>query len=480
MTKFIDAMRTENVLTENGMVTNSTTLDSCLDLFFMIGAIRPLMKTSEGRERLIRKFEAARNQDGLITRKLMFWARDAREGAGEREAFRVLLRYASEKYPDEVISNIHLIAEFGRWDDVFVTFGTPAEKAAIELIRKNLTDGNGLLAKWMPRTGGKVPAEKRLIANKVRIAMGMTAKEFRKFLVERTNVIETSMCKKDYTEVEYGTVPSLAMARYQKAFMKNDPSGFEKYKNALVKGEAKINAGAVYPYDIIKTLRFRGSEDVAMKQWEALPNYMEGSHERVLPVCDVSGSMSTAVSGGNTTALDVCLSLGLYISERNVGPFKDAFITFSNRPKLQVLTGNLRSRLQQLERADWEMNTNLEATFDEILNQALKHRVPQEEMPTCILIMSDMEFDSCNSGRNTAYSMIEEKYARSGYQLPKVVFWNIASRHDNFPVQKHQTGTGLVSGFSPSILKSVLTGDVMNPVQIMLRTVNTPRYQSIQ
>jgi hypothetical protein len=479
MTKLIDAMRTENVLTENGMITNSSTLDSCLDLFFMIGAVRPLMKTGEGRERLIRKFEAARNQDGLITRKLMFWARDAREGAGEREAFRVLLRHASEKYPDEVITNIHLIAEFGRWDDVFVTFGTPVEKAAIELIRKNLNDGNGLLAKWMPRTGGKVPTEKRLIANKVRIAMGMSAKEFRKFLVERTNVIETSMCKKDYTGVEYGKVPSLAMARYQKAFMKNDASGFENYKNALIKGEAKINAGAVYPYDIIKTLRFRGSEDVAMKQWEALPNYMEGSNERVIPVCDVSGSMSTAVSGGNTSAMDVCLSLGLYISERNVGPFKDAFITFSARPQLQVLTGNLRSRLQQLERAQWDMNTNLEATFDLILNQAVKHNVSQEEMPTCILIMSDMEFDSC-TGRNTAYGMIEEKYARAGYQLPKVVFWNIASRHDNFPVQKHQTGTGLVSGFSPSILKSVLTGDVMNPVQIMLRTVNTPRYESIQ
>jgi hypothetical protein len=479
MTKLIDAMRTENVLTENGMVTNSSTLDSCLDLFFMIGAVRPLMKTEDGRQRLIRKFEAARNQDGLITRKLVFWARDAREGAGEREAFRVLLRHASEKYPDEVISNIHLIAEFGRWDDVFVTFGTSVETAAIELIRKNLTDGNGLLAKWMPRTGGKVSVEKRLIANKVRVAMGMSSKEFRKFIVERTNVIETPMCKKDYTDVEYSKIPSLAMARYQKAFIKNDPSGFESYKNALVKGETKINAGAVYPYDIIKTIRFRGSEDVAMKQWESLPNYMEGSNERVLPVCDVSGSMSTAVSGGNTTALDVCLSLGLYISERNVGPFKDAFVTFSARPKLQVLNGNLRSRLQQLERADWDMNTNLEATFDVILNQAVKHNVPQEEMPTCILIMSDMEFDGCVSGK-TAFGMIEEKYARAGYQLPKVVFWNIVSRHDNFPVQKHQNGAGLVSGFSPSILKSVLTGDVMNPVQIMLRTVNTPRYESIQ
>jgi hypothetical protein len=479
MTKFVDAMRTKNVLTENGMVTNSTTLNSCLDLFFVIGAVRPSMKTEDGRERLIRKFEASRAEDGLITRKLLFWARDVREGAGEREAFRVLLRHASERYADEVISNIHLIAEYGRWDDVFVTFGTPVEKAAIELIRKNLTDGNELLAKWMPRTGGKVSPSKRLIANKVRTAMGMTAKDFRKFLVDRTNVIETPMCKKDYSEVEYSKIPSVAMARYQKAFMKNDPSGFESYKNALIKGETKINAGAVYPYDIIKSMRHGGDDKIAMNQWDALQNYMEGSTERVIPVCDVSGSMDSVVSG-NTTALDVCLSLGLYIAERNKGPFEDAFITFSSRPELQYLKGDLRSRLIQLENAEWGMNTNLEATFDMILNLSIKNKVPANEMPTCILIMSDMEFDQASQNNNTAFDMIAEKYTESGYEMPKIVFWNLASRHDNFPIQQNQQGVGLVSGFSPSILKSILTGEVTNPVKIMLRTIDNPRYEPIQ
>lgn len=479
MTTLINAMRTENATTENGMITNSSTLDSCLDLFFVIGAVRPLMKTEDGKQRLIGKFEAARNQDPLLTRKLLFWARDAREGAGEREAFRVLLRHAAKNHSDEVISNIHLIAEYGRWDDVFVTFGTPVEKAAIELIRKNLNDGNGLLAKWMPRTGGKVPNEKKIVANKVRVAMGMSAKEFRKFIVERTNVIETPMCKKNYEEVKYDTVPSLAMARYQKAFMKNDPSGFEAYKNALVKGEAKINAGAVYPYDIVKTIYNRGNAEVATKQWESLPNYMEGSQERVLPVCDVSGSMSTEVSG-STTAMDVCVSLGLYISERNIGPFKDAFVTFSSSPALQVLTGDLRSRLEQLRRADWGMSTNLGATFKLVLNQAVKHKVPANEMPTCILIMSDMEFNQATDRSSTAYKVIESQYQNAGYEMPKIVFWNLASRHDNFPVQKDQSGAGLVSGFSPSILKSILSGDVMNPVQIMLKTLNVPRYEPIQ
>jgi len=255
MANLIDAMRTGDTFTENGMVTNSSSLSGALDLFFVIGAVRPQMKTDEGKQRLIGKFEAAHAEDALLTRKMMFWARDVRGGAGEREAFRTLLRYAAETYPTEVMDNIHLIAEFGRWDDIFVLFGTALEDAAIQLIAKNLRDGNGLLAKWMPRTGGKVNAEKRAIANRVRVAMGMTPKEFRKMLVEQTKVVETQMCAKEFGNINYEHVPSVAMARYTKAFGRNDAAGFEAYKAKLVKGEAKVNAGAVYPYDVLKTLQ---------------------------------------------------------------------------------------------------------------------------------------------------------------------------------------------------------------------------------
>ena len=478
MTKLIDAMRTGDTYTENGMVTNSSSLNGCLDLFFIMGAVRNQMKTEDGKQRLIGKFEHAHAEDALLTRKMMFWGRDVRGGAGEREAFRTLLKYASTNYPSEVIDNIHLIAEYGRWDDVFVTFGTPVEDAAIAMIVKNLQEGNGLLAKWMPRTGGKVGADKKAIANRVRVAMGLTPKDFRKMLVEQTQVVEQKMCAKEFDNINYQHVPSVAMSRYTKAFAKNDPSGFETYKASLVKGEAKVNAGAVFPYDILKTIQ-RGDQTLASEQWKALPNFMEGSKERVLPVCDVSGSMSTAVSG-MTTAMDVCISLGLYISERNVGPFQDAFVTFSSHPQLQYLKGDLKARYQQLQRADWGMSTDLEATFRMVLDQATKHNVPANEMPTCILIMSDMEFNSAIDGRSSAIQMIANKYKESGYELPKVVFWNLCSRHNNFPVQSKDENTALISGFSPSILKAVLSGDSMNPVSIMLKALNTERYEAIQ
>lgn len=478
MTSLVNALRTQNTVTENGMVTSSSSLSATLDLFFVIGAVRKQVKNVEGQSRLIAKFEAARNEDALITRKLLFWARDVRGGAGEREAFRVLLRYAAKNYPQDVIDNIDLISEYGRWDDVFCLFNTQVEANAIDLIIRNLQAKNGLLAKWMPRLGGKVSDQKKFIANKVRTAMNLGPKEYRKMLVELTSVVETPMCAGEFNKINYEHVPSVAMSRYSKSFQKRDNERFGQYKDALASGDAKINASAVYPYDVTKNLNY-GDSALAIEQWKALPNFMEGSNERVLPICDVSGSMSTTI-GGNTDALEVCISLGLYISERNEGPFKDAFVTFSSQPKLQYLTGDLKSRYRQLSRAEWGMSTNIEATFDLILNQATKHGLPAEEMPTCILIMSDMEFDQATDVNHSAINMIRVKYEKSGYELPKIVFWNLVSRHDNFPVSADEKGTALVSGFSPSILKTVLTGNAMDPVQIMLDTLNTPRYEAVK
>jgi hypothetical protein len=479
MSTLVNALRTKNTVTENGMVTNSSSLSATLDLFFTIGAVRKSIGTIDGAQRIIGKFEAARNEDSLVTRKLLFWARDIRGGAGEREVFRVLLRHAAKNHPQDVIDNIELVSEFGRWDDLFCLFNTQVESEAIKVIVNALKEGNGLAAKWLPRLGGKVPDHKKHIANKVRSAMDLGPKEYRQMLVKLTNVVETPMCAKEFDKINYEHVPSVAMSRYSKAFGKNDTTRFLEYKESLSNGEAKINAGALYPYDVTKNLQ-HGDSDLANEQWKSLPNFMEGTIERVLPVCDVSGSMETSIGNGVTSAMDVCISLGLYISERNEGPFKDAFVTFSERPELQYLTGDLKSRFAQLQSADWGMSTDLEATFRYILDQGIKHKVSEEQMPTCILIMSDMEFNQATRRHDSAFDMIRRKYEEAGYTLPNIIFWNLCSRHDNMPVTKDDNGTALISGFSPSILKTVLSGNAMNPIQIMLDTINQPRYETIK
>jgi hypothetical protein len=468
--KFVDALRQENTVTENGMSTNTTSLNACVDLFFNIGAMR-----GQDKNRLFSNFSAAFAEDPTRALKILFWARDIRGGAGERQIFRDLMKYLTENNVEALAKNLKYVPEFGRWDDLLVLEDTTLESAAFDLIANALKDGNGLAAKWMPRKG--------LTSVKLRKHLEISPKEYRKTLVGLTNVVETLMCSGQWNEIEFGKLPSLASSRYQKAFGKNAYDKYTEYIQALQKGTAKINAGAVYPYDITKSLT-HGNSSVAVEQWKALPNYLEGTSERILPVVDVSGSMSTPAGGNATvTCMDVAISLGLYISERNIGAFQDAFITFSNNPQLQFLKGNLKERFQQLGQADWGMNTNIERVFDLILDQALKHNVSQSEMPTKVLILSDMQFDSAtrsgSSYNPTAQQMIERKFKDAGYETPNIVYWNIQSRGNDVPVAFDKQGTALVSGFSPAIMRSVLGGKNFTPIAIMDETILGERYINI-
>ena len=473
---FIGALRTEDKLTENGMSTSSSSLDSCVDLFFKAGAMRGSKK-----DQIISLFSKAFNEDPKRAMKLLFWIRDVRGGAGERQIFKDILVYLAENHDLALKPNLHLIPEYGRWDDMLSLFGTYLENASMTKISSAIGSGDGLCAKWMPRKG--------VNAEKLRNFMQMSPKQYRKTLVNLTNVVETKMCSGEWDSIEFSKIPSVASSRYQKAFGKNSPENYTAYIQSLIKGETKINAGAVYPYDVTKSLIF-GNSDVANEQWKALPNYMEGSEEMILPVVDTSGSMSASAGGSrNLTCMDVAISLGLYISERNEGPFKDSFITFSSDPEIQVVKGNLADRYLQMSRSDWGMNTNLEATFRLILDQAKKHNLTQDQMPNKILILSDMEFDAAtraggwrkeNPGWNpTAQQMIETMYKEGGYIMPQIVYWNIQSRNGGVPVSFDTKGTALVSGFSPSIMKSLLGGEIESPQQIMDKTIFSDRYAPI-
>jgi hypothetical protein len=474
----VDALRQDDVITENGMPTNSTSLDAVLDLFFNIGAMR-----GQDKARLISQFSKAFNTDALRTMKVLFWARDVRGGAGERQIFKDIIVYLSANHASEIEANLSLIPEFGRWGDLLAFEGTILEHKAFMLIAEALGKYNSLCAKWMPRKG--------VISIKLRNFMDMTPKQYRKTLVSLTKVVETQMCAKEWEEIEFSKLPSVASARYQKAFWKNAPIGYENYVNALKVGKTTINAGAVYPYDIIKSLN-RGDKDVAMAQWEALPDFLEGSNEMILPMVDTSGSMSCPADySANLSCLDVAVSLGLYISERNKGPFQNTFLTFSSSPVLQHLNGNLYDRFQQMNGADWCMNTNIELAFKKVLNQAIKHEVTASNMPDKIIILSDMQFDKATSTRSrgssidvnewnpTAQQLIEKLYNEAGYKIPKIIYWNLNSRHGDVPVAFDKMGTALVSGFSPAILKSLLGAGDFTPVSIMDKTIMNERYSRI-
>jgi hypothetical protein len=480
--KLIDALRTEDTLTENGMTTNSSSLNHCVDLFFQIGAMR-----GQDKNRLISVFTKAYGENPLVAMKLLFWSRDVRGGAGERQIFKDIITHMVKVHKESIFKNIHLISEFGRWDDILTLIGTPLESCALETIVTGLNDDKtkSLVAKWMPRLSVN-DKSKKVQAEKIRKHLKLSPKEYRRLLSGLSNTVEQAMCSKNWNSIEYSKLPSKAMADYMKAFNKNDSERFQAYITALKKGETKINAGAVYPYDIIKSLKNSGVEEGANAQWNALPNYMEGNTERVFPVCDVSSSMTCSAGGNeNLSCMDICISLGLYISERNVGPFQDAFITFNNNPTFEVLKGSLYDRYSQLRHANWGGSTSIENTFKVLLSQAVKHNVEPDEMPTMIIILSDMEFNVIEGNRRgsnwnpTAIQMITEMYTENGYAMPKLAFWNLNARNDNFPVKHDEKNTVLISGFSPSILTNLLAGKDLTPEAMMLSVVNSERYSLI-
>ncbi len=466
----------ENMVeTSNGMGALGTTLNECVNLFFQIGAMR-----GKSKKALLHLFSKAYNENPLVATKVLFWVRDVREGAGERQIFKDILTYLAENNTDVVKKNLSLIPLFGRWDDVLVLVGTSLEDEVFEMIKTAIQNEDALCCKWLPRKGK--------VANAIRNYLKVSPKVYRKTIVNLTNVVETAMCAKDYSNVDYSKLPSLAMSRYQRAFQTNDNERYAEYKEALKNGETKINAGAVYPYDITSTLGICGDNTIANEQWNSLPNWMEGSSERVLPVVDVSGSMGVPVGGNpNLTCMDVAISLGLYISERNEGNYKDAFITFSEDPQLQILDGSLEERFKQLSRADWGMSTNIEKVYSLILNQAKENNIPQDMMPTKLLILSDMQFDAATNSRwgggskwnPTSQQMVEKMYEEYGYKLPEIIYWNLNASMSNFPVEFNKVGTALISGLNPSILKSVLGGDEMTPEGIMMKTIDTERYNII-
>jgi len=468
MNAFVDAVANQEARTANGMLARKSTAKATVDLFYNIGA-------SRGKD-IIPAFVAAYVEDQDLALRIALWARDVRGGAGERQLFRDILKHLEKRDPAAARALLKRVPEIGRWDDIFV-FSTPALKsAAYTMLGDALGAKNGLAAKWTPRKGA--------IAAEVRAFLGMTPKQYRKTLVSLTQVVETQMCANDWDNINFSHVPSQAARIYKKAFNRHT-TAFAEYVARLVSGDktAKVNACAIFPHDVLKGVigGYRASFDKTetdhiVAQWDALPNYVGDAS--IMPVVDVSGSMSCP-AGKNTgvTCMDVSVSLGLYLADKNRGVFKDTFLTFSMNPELVTLKGNIVQKLEQMSRSDWDMDTNLHAAMDKILSVAVKGSVPQSDMPRMLLILSDMQFNRCTRFDDTAMAMIERRFEAAGYVTPQIVFWNLNSS-DNVPVKADKSGAALVSGFSPSIMTSLLAADMdqFTPEGIMRKTVMSDRY----
>lgn len=469
MNTFVNAIANQEARTANGMKARKSTSNAIVDLFYNIGASRG--------KNIVPQFVAAFAADKELALRVALWARDVRGGAGERQLFRDILSYLEKNDPGSAVRLMNKIPEVGRWDDIFTFTSSDMKARAYTMLGDALRDRNGLAAKWTPRKGR--------IAEEIRAYFGMTPKQYRKSLVALTKVVESQMCANDWDNINFNHVPSQASRIYKKAFGRHTPK-FAEYVAKLASGDktVKVNANAIFPHDVLKgqishygVNKLSKTElDHIKAQWEALPNYVGDAS--ILPLVDVSGSMGSP-AGKNTsvTCMDVAVSLGLYLSDKNKGVFHGTFLTFSGSPELITLKGDIIQKCHQMVQSKWGMNTNLHAALNKILSTAVKGGASQEDMPKMLLILSDMQFDHCVQHDDSAIQMMERKYAAAGYSMPQVVFWNLNSS-DNVPVKSDKSGAALVSGFSPSIMTSLLSADAkeFTPYGIMLKTIMSDRY----
>lgn len=479
----VSAMANVNnvTFTENGAKTNKSTLSSVLDWFGAGGALR-----TRSEEDIIKIFSKAFSEDALVTLKVLFYFRDIREGQGERRTFRVILKWLANNYTNILEKNLKNIAFFGRYDDYYTLVDTPLEAKAFELIEhqlkedlKNLKDKKpvSLLAKWLKSINASSLGTKKL-GYKTCKALKLSPAKYRKILSKLRayiNVLEVKMCSNNWAEIDYEKVPSQASNRYKKAFGKHDTNRYKEYLTSVEKGEAKMNAGSIYPYEILRSLinSHPGASEIksADLQWKAMPNWLDGNDHHGIVVADVSGSMSGL-------PILVSVSLALYFAERNVGPFKDYWINFSSSPTFQKFVGNnIYEKYNNMDKHNWSQSTNLQAAFDLILNTAVKNKIKQKDMPSALYIVSDMEFD--DAGEDTNYDVIKQKYENAGYKLPKLIWWNVNARNDQTPIKYDDKGTALVSGCSPAIFKTLMSAKSFDPMSIVMDVVNKERYNSV-
>lgn len=472
--------------TENGAVSNASSMSDVLDLFATIGALR-----NAPEQEIVDRFIRAYAEDPDLAMKVLFYARDIRGGLGERRVFRVILKYLADHEPASVRKNLEFISEFGRWDDVLVLLDSPVEAEALAVIRRQLMEdlkaleaeqSVSLLAKWLPSVNAS-NQDTVAAARKVARSLGMSDEKYRKVLSrlrKALRILENDLRQHDYS-FSYMAQPSRALFKYRKAFLRNDANRYSNYLDQVADGQAVMHTDALYPYDIIAPAvsgralseQERRAMDVT---WKAQRDFARG--ENALVVMDGSGSMYWAAQ--KPLPASVAMSLAIYFAERNRGAFHNHFITFSENPRLVEIKGSdIVEKVRYVRSFNEIANTNLRRVFELILRVAVENQLPQEELPDTLYIISDMEFDSAVRGGDvTNFDWAKQEFQRYGYQLPQVVFWNVASRNQQQPVTMNAQGAALISGASARIFSMVAQGQ-LNPMEQMLHILGAERYAAI-
>jgi len=490
--------------TQNGATTYKSTMNMVYDLFAQGASMRGASESD-----CVRMFAKAYDENPELALKCLFYLRDIRGGQGERRFFRLCIKWLAMNHEKEMEHLIAFVPEYGRYDDLFELFGTDLEDEMMgylyHVIDKN---EDHLVYKWMPSINASSRNTQER-GRKFARAFGLNEKQYRKLLSEgrkACHLVETLMSQQKWDQIAFDKLPSRAGILYSKAFARREETK-ERYAAFMSRKNTKVNAATLYPYDVVKKARevmggrYGWGNDyialdntdrlVANKYWDNLTDYFKGATLNALCVCDTSGSMCSGYNS-SIAPIDVAISIALYTAERANGPFKNHYISFSSRPQLIETDGaDFCDKVNRIYRTNLCQNTNIEATFDLILNTAIRQRLSQDDLPESLIIISDMQFDEARGnygwsyGRidstpaNTLIEGIERKWRQAGYKMPKLIFWNVNANTGagNIPM-KDKDGITYVSGASPVIFEQILKGKTGQ--DLMLDKLLSERYAPIK
>lgn len=466
----LDGMKKNNTKTNTkGSEYYASTYDSNLDVFTMLSRYN-------SDEEIIRLFNNALNENEDLALGNLLYLLDIRNGKGERRIFKTIFKNLCINHPSSALRVLPFISELGRYDYILVGLDTPINDEVISIIKEQLANDTisehpSLLAKWLPshRTH-KVNSQ---IAKKIMSGLSMSEKEYRKTLSDlrnKLNIVEKNLTNKTYENIDFSKVPTKAMLKYVNAYMEKIPEKYAEYKKLVKTGATKINTEGLFSYEIIKKLFWdvKIDDELYDLMWNNQKDILKGCDTNVLVMADTSGSMTCY--GGIPYATAV--GLAIYTAERNNGIFKNNFITFSEKPYLCEIKGKtIKEKVDNIP--CYVANTDIDKAFELLLKSAKDNKLEQKELPSHLLIISDMEFDQGVYSKNgTNLDGWKQAFKAEGYDFPKVIFWNVAGRTNGIPATKFDNDVAMISGFSTNILENILTIENYTPTNIMFEKLN--------
>ena len=462
----LDGMKKNStIINTKGSEYYASTYDSNLDVFTMLSRYN-------SDEEMIRLFNNALNENEALALANLLYVLDIRSGKGERRIFKTIFKNLCINHTNSALRVLSFIGELGRYDYVLVGIDTPIEKEVIELIKNQLeldidSEHPSLLAKWLP--SHRTHSKNSLLAKKVMSGLNMSEKEYRKMLSSlrsKLNIVEKNLTERQYENIEFSKVPTKAMLKYTNAYMNRMSEKYLEFKNSVKSGEVKINTEGLFVYEIVKNLLWGNpvDEELYDLMWNNQKDVLKGCNTNVLVMADTSGSMTSYAGIPYATSV----GLALYTAERNTGIFKNHFITFSDRPYLCEVKGTtIKEKVYNIPSI--VANTDIDKAFELILKTAKDNDIKQEELPSHLLIISDMEFDyGVYSKGGTNFDGWKQAFEVEGYKLPTIIFWNVAGSTKGVPTTKFDNDVAMVSGFSTNILENLLSLEEYTPTNIMM------------